>query len=1128
MAVGAPEDLANWRRVDPATEKRGGFSVYTKPIQKSEQDDREYRLIELDNGLQAMLVQDAKADKAAASLDVAVGHLHDPDDMPGLAHFCEHLLFMGTEHYSKENEYSEYLSRNSGHSNAYTSTTNTNYYFNVAPSALSGAISRFAGFFHSPLFSPSCTTRELNAVDSEHKKNHQADLWRIYQVNKHLSKPGHPWRKFGSGNKQSLTQVGRDLKIKSLTDLSVAPSPIPSRMASPAPSVSSVSSDVEADGGPVGRETRRRLVEWWSEEYCASRMRLCIIGKDSLDDLADLVVENFSPILNRNKDPLPLVSENPFGDKEKGTLVSVQTIMAIHCMEISFPLAYQAPLWQHKPGSYLGDLVGHEGPGSLHSYLKNKGWITALNSGPQNLARGFAMFKVTLYMTEDGFQNHRAVALAVFNYLSMLRSSAIPLWYQKERSAISNTRFRFSEKRRPEDYAIRVTDDLGTPVPRELVLKGPRVVWEWDAEGKAAAEVARTLDGLRVDQGRAVLMGRKEEHDKAAGGPREWQTEPIYGTQYRVDPFDADFSATATGPNTISALHLPFPNDFIPQNLDVERRDVTEPQPRPHLIRQTELSNLWHKKDDRFWIPKTHLILELRTPVANASPTASVLTKLYSDLVTDSLTEYSYAADLAGLTYNFAASNLGIYIIITGYNDKLDVLLRNVLERVKALEVRPERLELVHFRDVTCANMFVDQAKLEWENFFLGQTYRISDYYGRYLMNEKQWTITEKLQALPSITVAQVQDHITKLLSQVHNHMLVVGNTYKADAINLLKMSEDILGASPLSEPEPVDLSLILPKGSNYVWSTPVPNPDEPNSALTYYTHLGPLNDQRLRVTGSLLAQILSEPAFNILRTQEQLGYIVSASSWPSPGMNETGLRIVVQSERVPVYLEGRVEAFLEHMRGVVGDMDEETFKQEKDSLQNKWREAPKNISEELSRFWGHVDSGYLDFERRRKDAELLDTITKEDVLSLFMSKVHPSSTIRSKLSIHLVSQKPRPGHVSVAAAEAFAKVVKDAGVVIDDAKWKEELIGEGEPSVPDFAKFWQTALAGGSSDLAAKLVAAMPEIMKQYPAEKDAEGELAKNAVHIQDVQAFRKSLKVSEPPRPLVEWNDLPTSRF
>jgi hypothetical protein len=70
------EDVQNWHR--QISHKVPSHWVYTKPIQKSQQDDREYRLIRLDNGLQAMLVHDAKADRAAASLDVAVGHLHDP------------------------------------------------------------------------------------------------------------------------------------------------------------------------------------------------------------------------------------------------------------------------------------------------------------------------------------------------------------------------------------------------------------------------------------------------------------------------------------------------------------------------------------------------------------------------------------------------------------------------------------------------------------------------------------------------------------------------------------------------------------------------------------------------------------------------------------------------------------------------------------------------------------------------------------------------------------------------------------------------------------------------------------------------------------------------------------------
>lgn len=253
--------------------------------------------------------------------------------MPGLAHFCEHLLFMvrltsilflrpdytfallghrtvsswkwvfggAPDLFSPWSIWSirrnQYLAKNNGRSNAYTSTSNTNYYFNVATPALSGALERFAGFFHSPLFAPSCTLRELNAVDSEHKKNHQADLWRIFQVTKHISRDGHVWHKFGSGNRDSLLKSAKDLKARGkLMENgtasyynSVSSSSVPSRMPSPVPSitpsVASNSSESDDDGGSVGRETRRRLVEWWSKEYCASRMRLCIIGRGAYASL---------------------------------------------------------------------------------------------------------------------------------------------------------------------------------------------------------------------------------------------------------------------------------------------------------------------------------------------------------------------------------------------------------------------------------------------------------------------------------------------------------------------------------------------------------------------------------------------------------------------------------------------------------------------------------------------------------------------------------------------------------------------------------------------------------------------------------------------------------------------------
>ena len=174
----------------------------------------------------------------------------------------------------------------------------------------------------------------------------------------------------------------------------------------------------------------------------------------------------------------------------------------------------------------------------------------------------------------------------------MLRSTDLSPTYQTEVSALSNIRFRFLEKDRPDDYAVWVADKLSWPVPRELVIKAPQVVSEWDHDGTAQAVSIHTLNGLCVKNSRTVLMARQEKFQELLG-TQQWETEPWYGTQYRVEQLDEAFirevyhfhlrSGTlnlilsqADGPNPIDAFYLPRPNEFIPKRLDVDKREVSQ------------------------------------------------------------------------------------------------------------------------------------------------------------------------------------------------------------------------------------------------------------------------------------------------------------------------------------------------------------------------------------------------------------------------------------------------------------------------------------------------------------------------------------------------------------------------
>lgn len=220
--------------------------------------------------------------------------MSDPPEIAGIAHFCEHLLFMGTEEFPEENEYSQFLSTHSGSSNAYTSAENTNYFFDVSSDHFYEALRRFSAFFKSPLFSDSCTERELLAVDSEHKKNIQQDYWRLYQLEKDLSDKNHVWHKFGTGN---------------LNTLKVAPE-------------------------SKGLEIRSVLLEFYNKNYSANIMKCVLLGKESISKLKDYAIELFSAIANKNvqvsrwdKHPLQkehlqvcdfyLTVENDFGQIDK-------------------------------------------------------------------------------------------------------------------------------------------------------------------------------------------------------------------------------------------------------------------------------------------------------------------------------------------------------------------------------------------------------------------------------------------------------------------------------------------------------------------------------------------------------------------------------------------------------------------------------------------------------------------------------------------------------------------------------------------------------------------------------------------------------------------------------------------
>ncbi|RUS32698.1 Metalloenzyme, LuxS/M16 peptidase-like protein [Jimgerdemannia flammicorona] len=922
----------------------GTHYVYTLPLEKSDNDDREYRLIRLaSNQLETLLIHDRETDKSSAALDVHVGHLSDPDDLQGLAHFCEHLLFMGTERYPRENDYNQFLSEHSGHSNAFTSLENTNYYFEVAYDYLEGALDRFAQFFIAPLFSEGCTERELRAVDSEHKKNLQSDNWRVFQLEKSLSNPSHPYCHFGTGNLETLRESPRR----------------------------------------QGLDIRQELLKFHESYYSANIMKLCVLGRESLDQLTEWTVEKFSLIRDKRIEP-PKFEGHPLTEKELMKQIFVKPVKDVRMLDMTFPFPDQYPLFRVQPGRYLSHLMGHEGKGSVLSLLKKKGWANYLQVGSSHGGIGFEFFRISVDLTEDGLLHYEDVITIIFQYITMLKQVGPQESIFREVQSLASLAFRFKEKYLPSQYTSRLAGLMQQSYPSQYVLSGPSLIREYDPQ-----LIEQGLSWLREDAFRITVTSQI-----LPGGVQTTQTEKWYGTEYEVLEVDDRLKKALRKLEPHPALHLPGINDFIPQNFETFKHDVVKPLTKPSLILHTPTVRMWHKKDDTFWIPRANVWVLFRSPLAYATPGNCVKTRLYTDLLKDSLSEYSYDAEVAGLSYNIENQLEGMLLGVGGYNDKLSVLLEKVVVKMKEFEVDRERFGLIK-----------DQLRRSYKNFALEPPYQHALYLLSYITQEKMWTNEEKFRELEDLTADDIQLFFPSILTHLHMEALVHGNVTKEEALGMIRIVEDVMKPKLLLPSQLVShRSLLLPEGGRFIHQRDVMDKNNVNSAIEYYCQVGDVTQVPLRARLSLLAQIAQEPCFDQLRTKEQLGYLVFSGVRKQTG--SMGLRFIIQSEKDTVYLENRIEEFLSKLHAIIQEMSDEEYKAQVNSLIAKKLEKDKNLGQEGGRYWAHVHSGYYEFDQVETDVTELRTITKNSLLEFFNAHIHPSSSLRRKLSVHLRSQK--------------------------------------------------------------------------------------------------------------------------
>ncbi|MFH4975695.1 hypothetical protein AB6A40_002404 [Gnathostoma spinigerum] len=907
-------------------------------------DKRKFRGLLLKNQLRVLLISDATTDKSGAAVGVGVGHMSDPWELPGIAHFCEHMLFLGTEKYPDENHYSKFIASNGGRCNASTWPDHTRFYFDINPKHLKEALHIFAQFFICPQFTESATEREVNAVDSENKNNIKNDLRRLYQLEKAMSDQSHDYSKFGTGNKQTLVD---DAIAKNL-------------------------------------DTRKALLDFHRTFYSANIMSLCIIGSEDLDDLEKYIIDvGFDKIVDKNVER-PSWKTHHLGPSQCQQRIEVVPVKELHLLQIRFPMPDTRQNFLTKSDYYLCHLIGHEGIGSLYAALKKLAWILRLTCDITFPAPGLATFEVDIELSEEGIVHADEVVFYLFSYIGMLKRGGPQSSVWDELAQINSTLFTYKDKEEPMYFAADLSRRI-LDYPMEHILDAPFAYTQYTPsiiEDLMKHLTPENCIFFLVDKKFSAVNGLKKE---------KW-----YGIEYRNERFTEDFCKRCNAAllTANAGLFLPPRNEYIPSDFALRTVDKSEVE-LPTLACNNEWYRLWHFFDASYNLPKCTAYFWISSPAAYKTPMDNALERLMADCFVNVMAVKVYDASLAGLHYSISAKSYGIELKIHGFNEKLlqfvDLLFTSLLDLVpgkQVFEVQRERLQRL------------------LKNFYSEQPYSQGNYYLLLVLKEKRWTKEEVLQAVSAISYDDLLKYIHRYFSCCFIEALIHGNVERTVAKNIMELLAASIKAKRLNCTSVSDKESLrireyqLKNGTISILKRS--QKTHPNSALITLLQAGKRSN-RANILLGLVCQLLQEPSFDILRTKEQLGYIVFTS--PRRRCGAQGIRIIVQGLNDPTFVIERVENFLAHMRVVIEKMSAEEFTSNVESLAIKRLEKPKRLRYLSDRYWREVLDRTYQFDRDIKEVEILRTFTKSDVLEFYDRVVSSNACERKVLHICVKSE---------------------------------------------------------------------------------------------------------------------------
>lgn len=927
-------------------------------------DPRCYRMVRLPNGVVVLLCSDPDADEAGASVSVRAGSFDDT--RLGLAHVHEHMLFLGTEKYPEEDGFEDFLAANGGHTNAYTADEETLFYVSVNADALSGCLDRFGQFFEGPLLRAEAVKREVEAVDAEHAMSLLDDSWRLQSVLRTTVEPSHPYARFSTGNIDTL--LAGD-EIDSL---------------------------------------HAELKRFNARHYTAEKMRVCVVGREPLEVLEQMAATAFGGVMTagssnvstwtlheaarhmraRRAETRPV----PWPASRLGQRVEVLPVRELRELHILWPLPLHDALDEDMPTPEVvaSHLLGHEGHGTLHSLLRDKGYVESLSCGTSARMDDALVFEMRLDLTQLGGDRLDEVLRLCWHWIGVVKAASDTELSDQtaELRRLHEMRFNYRERSAAVDLAATAAAAMWEFPTQPLA--GPARV---GPELAGHTPLRRMLDILASPGSALVVVVLPFEN----ATDESWCIEPWHGARYRSRPLSVReleaYQSEAHRQSSDRQLALPALNQFVPQQFTVKPasgRGV-------YRLMQQGGTTLWRRADyadaadSVMPAPKCSVKALWRWPQSPPDPLRLGLAKTMCGVVAAELNHERYDATLAGLHFSYDATRRGVLLSVSGFSDRMPELFElagsalftaaaDVLrvpagqpsffasgkERASTL-FDLERAELARNCD-DCARDEPMSLASSWANRLLDVGAVGPEELAAAVRDDRLCTLGAAAAELASLEEAPLEMYVAgdlddedakRLASVASGRSATRLAEAPPDVCLELRQGEDVaLEVRALAPSEPPGFAFV---------SDPAPkDADDPNSAVKMVWQLwrggddaearaaGWTDAAERDAAGSLLGHLASPSAFQRLRTLDQLGYIVDASIEAKLGV--THFYCLVQSPKLsPPEIETKINAWLFAFRREIDQLDTHQVAARARGFADAIAQRPGSLADVVSRDWYEI-----------------------------------------------------------------------------------------------------------------------------------------------------------------------------